>query len=133
MTVLPSQPLNVALSSSGMIVALSPTSKLLVSNPQSTPQTLASGVTSFIVTEDLLIYTTSSQDSIYAPLPIVQRWLDGEDFKLDWESRRVERGSMIVTACPSRMSLVLQMPRGNLETIYPRPLVMAVVRREILA
>ena len=29
------------------------------------------------------------------------------------------------------MSLILQMPRGNLETIYPRPLVLEVVRRNI--
>ena len=29
------------------------------------------------------------------------------------------------------MSLVLQMPRGNLETISPRPLVLAVVREQI--
>jgi elongator complex protein 1 len=29
---------------------------------------------------------------------------------------------------PSAMSLVLQMPRGNLETINPRPLVMKVLK-----
>ena len=29
------------------------------------------------------------------------------------------------------MSLVLQMPRGNLETVHPRPLVLAVVRQDI--
>lgn len=49
----------------------------------------------------------------------------------DWEKRRVERGSKIVTAVPSVMSLVLQMPRGNLETVNPRPLVMAVVKRDL--
>jgi elongator complex protein 1 len=48
-----------------------------------------------------------------------------------WERRRVERGSRIVTVVPSAMSLVLQMPRGNLETIYPRPLVMSVVREDL--
>ena len=46
-------------------------------------------------------------------------------------SRRVERGSSIVTVVPSSMSLVLQMPRGNLETISPRPLVLQVVRKYI--
>ena len=49
----------------------------------------------------------------------------------EWESRRVERGSRIVTAVPSTMSLVLQMPRGNLETINPRPMVMNIVRQDI--
>lgn len=32
---------------------------------------------------------------------------------------------------PSTYSLTLQMPRGNLETIYPRALVLAGVRRNI--
>lgn len=48
-----------------------------------------------------------------------------------WSSRKVERGSRIVTAVPSTMSLVLQMPRGNLETINPRPLVMEVVKQDL--
>ena len=33
-----------------------------------------------------------------------------------------------MAAVPSAMSLVLQMPRGNLETICPRPMVLDVVR-----
>ena len=32
---------------------------------------------------------------------------------------------------PSRFSVVLQMPRGNLETIYPRALVVAGIRKNI--
>jgi elongator complex protein 1 len=36
-----------------------------------------------------------------------------------------------VTALPTNMSLVLQMPRGNLETIFPRAMVMAGIRRLI--
>lgn len=47
------------------------------------------------------------------------------------EKRRVERGSRIVVAVPSTMSLVLQMPRGNLETINPRAMVMRVVRDDV--
>jgi elongator complex protein 1 len=61
--------------------------------------------------------------------------VEGEEvpsYETDWETRRVERGSLIVAACPSSMSLVLQMPRGNLETVYPRPLVLAVVRQDVL-
>lgn len=37
----------------------------------------------------------------------------------------------MVTAMPSTMSLVLQMPRGNLETIYPRAMVLAGIRQLI--
>jgi elongator complex protein 1 len=36
-----------------------------------------------------------------------------------------------VQIIPSALSVVLQMPRGNLETIYPRALVLAGVRRNI--
>lgn len=43
----------------------------------------------------------------------------------------MERGSRIVVAVPSAMSLVLQMPRGNLETISPRPFVLEVVRADV--
>jgi len=32
---------------------------------------------------------------------------------------------------PTTYSVVLQMPRGNLETIYPRALVIAAIRRSI--
>lgn len=49
----------------------------------------------------------------------------------EWTIRKVERGSRIVVAVPSSMSLVLQMPRGNLETINPRPLVMEVVKHDL--
>uniref|UniRef100_A0A8C4NMY7 Elongator complex protein 1 n=1 Tax=Eptatretus burgeri TaxID=7764 RepID=A0A8C4NMY7_EPTBU len=44
-------------------------------------------------------------------------------------SRKLERGSRIVTAVPGDTKVILQMPRGNLETIHPRPLVLAQVGR----
>lgn len=43
----------------------------------------------------------------------------------------MERGGRLVTAMPTNMSIVLQMPRGNLETIYPRALVVAGIRQLI--
>lgn len=45
--------------------------------------------------------------------------------------RAVERGSKIVTVVPGSTSLVLQMPRGNLETVFPRPLVLKIVRQDL--
>lgn len=47
--------------------------------------------------------------------------------------RRIEAGSEIVVCSPSSASLVLQAPRGNLETIYPRALVLASVRKALSA
>ena len=49
----------------------------------------------------------------------------------DENVRRVERGSRIVTVVPHDTRLVLQMPRGNLETISPRALVLSCVRRHL--
>lgn len=51
----------------------------------------------------------------------------------DERCRTIERGARIVTAMPTTYSVVLQMPRGNLETIYPRALVLAAIRRNIEA
>ena len=96
---------------------------------------MASSVTSFTLTQDFMIYTTSAHFSHYAPIVTLQRLLEGDDlqaWETEWETRRVERGALAVVACPSSMSLVLQMPRGNLETVYPRPLVLAVVRRDVM-
>lgn len=120
---------------SDMMFALSPSGKLLASLNDSEAATIATSVTSFTFTDEYLIYTTTAHMSFYAPLDVVREMSLGgspEPWELEWESRRIERGALAVVACPSSMSLVLQMPRGNLETIYPRPLVLAVVRRDVL-
>ncbi|EQC33547.1 hypothetical protein SDRG_09054 [Saprolegnia diclina VS20] len=39
----------------------------------------------------------------------------------------VERGAKLVTTVPSRADVILQMPRGNLEILAPRPLVLHLV------
>lgn len=46
----------------------------------------------------------------------------------DERCRSIERGSRLVTVMPSTFSVVLQAPRGNIETIYPRALVLAGIR-----
>ena len=144
LTSLPSNPSALALSTPtltcpALAFALSSTGKLIASTlspTSSSTHTVASSVTSFVLSPDFLIYTTSSQYSHYAPLPVLNAILEGEDVaahEKEWETRRVERGSLLVCVSPSEMSLVMQMPRGNLETVYPRALVLAEVRREVLA
>jgi elongator complex protein 1 len=119
--------------------------KLYVTSKYQKPATLVSSVvTSFMASGSFLIYLTTSHESIYAPLMEMAGILLGSDAddptglasKLanlsgSWEKRRVERGSRIVTSVPSAMSVVLQMPRGNLETINPRPLALEVIRSDI--
>ncbi|ESK87867.1 pol ii transcription elongation factor [Moniliophthora roreri MCA 2997] len=106
----------------------------------STSRIIASNATSFCIASGHLIFTTGAHESIFAPLSDLPELLakDDEGNLLvkevplsNWEKRRVERGSRIVVPVPSNMSLVLQMPRGNLETINPRPLVLEVVRQDL--
>ncbi|KAJ6264307.1 hypothetical protein Dda_0452 [Drechslerella dactyloides] len=54
-----------------------------------------------------------------------------DDVAGDERCRSVERGSKLVTVVPSTFAVVLQMPRGNLETIYPRALVLAGIRGSV--
>lgn len=84
------------------------------------------------------MYTTTAHVSHYVPLStlstLLQKINAGENVKEEdtkRETRRIERGSKIITAVPSTMSLILQMPRGNLETVNPRPLVMEIVKQDI--
>ena len=53
----------------------------------------------------------------------------GKSISIDETIRRVERGSRIVIAVPNDTKLVLQMPRGNLETIHPRALVLSAAKK----
>ncbi|GMG26980.1 unnamed protein product [Aspergillus oryzae] len=46
----------------------------------------------------------------------------------DERCRSIERGSRLVSVIPSVFAVVLQAPRGNIETTYPRALVLAGIR-----
>ncbi|GAA5833802.1 hypothetical protein JCM3766R1_000102 [Sporobolomyces carnicolor] len=110
----------------------------------SSSKLVASDATSFVTTPDFLIYTTFSHEAKFVPLFTLSPFYTGPTMVEHSESfarrapggenetpsikRAVERGSRIVTVAPSSTSLVLQMPRGNLEIICPRPLVLRVVR-----
>lgn len=110
---------------------------------------LAKNCTSFLVTESHLIFTTSNHFVKFVHLAAAEGkscdpWKPNErtltmldldvppdDPEKDERCRSIERGGRLVTAMPTKMSLVLQMPRGNLETIYPRAMVLAGIRKLI--
>lgn len=115
-----------------VFVGLSAHGSLFAASQGHDTKLIATNCSSFTTTPGFLIYTTTSHEAFFVETPALRAHLDG-DTALQPDSRRVERGSRIVTAVPSAMSLVLQMPRGNLETIYPRPLVLDVVRRDLTA
>ena len=121
--------------------------KLYCVVPGSQPVLLTSNANSFAIGSGFVIFTTAAHDAQFVPVTTLVHaqnlQIEEEDLSLAnrnsitqlssnvWEKRRIERGSRIVTVVPSTMSLVLQMPRGNLETINPRPLVMEVVKADL--
>lgn len=86
----------------------------------------------------MIIWTSTAHEAHFQPIASVLSGAQEQEAAAPAAqtvalSRRVERGSRIVAVVPSSMSLVLQMPRGNLETIFPRPLVLEVVHKCIAA
>ena len=101
----------------------------LFSAGSSPPRTLAQNANSFTISGDLVVYTTLSHEAHFVPASLLAT--TDASTNVEGERRRVERGSRIVTSIPSAMSLVLQMPRGNLETINPRPMVMVAIQADV--
>ncbi|KAK4102665.1 IkappaB kinase complex, IKAP component [Parathielavia hyrcaniae] len=91
---------------------------------------LTKNCTSFLVTDNHLIFTTSNHLVKFVHLASEQDLdVPPDDPEKDERCRSIERGGRLVTAIPTKMSMVLQMPRGNLETIFPRAMVLAGIRR----
>ncbi|QLL33249.1 hypothetical protein HG536_0E01600 [Torulaspora globosa] len=96
---------------------------------------LASAVTSIEITDSFLLFTTAQHNLQFVhlnslefkPVPLT------EEGVVDERIRAIERGSTLVSVIPSSSAVILQAPRGNLETIYPRIMVLSQVRKDILA
>ncbi|XP_038077716.1 elongator complex protein 1-like isoform X2 [Patiria miniata] len=86
----------------------------------------ASNCTSFAVHDEYLLMTTHSHTCRCISLNSNPK---AESKSLDESIRRVERGSRIVVVVPGDTKLILQMPRGNLETIHPRALVLSAIKK----
>lgn len=119
-----------------IFVGLAKSGKLYASRSFEETRVLSTNTTSFTLASAFVIFTTNTHEAVFAPIAslpgvFAQEGETPKDLPAEWERRKVERGSRIVVAVPSAMSLVLQMPRGNLETINPRPLVMEVVKADL--
>ncbi|KAI8848478.1 IKI3 family-domain-containing protein [Chytridium lagenaria] len=86
---------------------------------------IASDATSFTIHNSYLIFTTLTHVVREVAVSPPSSSAFDESF------RRVERGAKIVVSVPFDTKLVLQMPRGNLETVHPRALVLSVVRAHL--
>lgn len=87
--------------------------------------------TSFVISPPFLVWTNTSHEARFLPLSKLNDPSAGGPTEALTLDRRVERGSQIVTAAPRQMALILQMPRGNLERIFPRGMVLDRVRNEL--
>ena len=95
---------------------------------------LASNCTSFLVTPAHLVFTTTQHLLKFVHMADVGSLeVPPNTPEVDERCRSVERGAKLVTVMPSIFALVMQMPRGNLETVYPRALVLAGIRDSINA
>ena len=129
-------------------IGLSKTGKICVSKSKITCFLLSTSAISLAIASEFIIFTTTTHEVMFVPFTSLPALLAESDAQPDhgsesvvlgppkeipaqWSIRKVERGSRIVVAVPSSMSLILQMPRGNLETINPRPLVMEVVNQDL--
>ncbi|KAF2759758.1 IkappaB kinase complex, IKAP component [Pseudovirgaria hyperparasitica] len=108
---------------------------------------IARNATSFLVTSAHLIFTTTQHLLKFVhlssrgkspsgvqrskELTVLDMEVPADEPELDERCRRIERGARLVTAMPTAYSIVLQMPRGNLETVFPRAMVLDGIRRNI--
>lgn len=111
---------------------------------------VATAVTSLKITESHLLFTNAHSQLCFIHLKSATGNFEYEIFQntannanqqnnhqnnrnghLDERVRQIERGSILVTTMPSKYSVTLQAPRGNLETICPRIMVLSGVRNFI--
>ncbi|KAI6655213.1 Elongator complex protein 1 [Oopsacas minuta] len=94
---------------------------------------LCSNATSYYLHSHFLLITTSSHylHSINLSTPIYElpAILPTQSHTTNDAVRRVERGAEIITAVSNDSKVVLQMPRGNLEAIHPRALILTIIAK----
>ncbi|THC99878.1 hypothetical protein EYZ11_000690 [Aspergillus tanneri] len=90
---------------------------------------LAKNCTSFLITQAHVLFTTSQHLLKFVHLTKAEDMdIPPDTPETDERCRSIERGGRLVTVIPTTFAVILQAPRGNLETIYPRALVLAGVR-----
>lgn len=117
-------------SSNVVAFGLTSSGKLFANNVQ-----LTSSATSFKLTESHLIITTAQHTLRFVHLNtlVFKPLVESTDVVHDERIRSIERGSLLVNVIPSKSAVVLQAPRGNLETVNPRIMILSGVRADIKA
>lgn len=89
---------------------------------------VASDVTSFELHSDYLLATTMKHQLRCVPINDI---LDKRNVWKSESTRSLERGSKLILAVAKDSKTILQMPRGNLEVVHPRPLVIHSVKNHL--
>ena len=98
---------------------------------------ISSECTSFFVHEDYLMFTTSSHKLCFiskcTSVLDLEKPKSGSDSNLKNVRmfRSVERGARLIVVTPNDTKTIMQLPRGNLEIIHPRPLVLSLVKYDL--
>ncbi|XP_069736437.1 elongator complex protein 1 [Phaenicophaeus curvirostris] len=112
-----------------VILGLTDRCRFFVNNTE-----VASNITSFATYDEFLLVTTNSHTCQCFCLKNIsvkalQACLSSAPAPNSETLRKVERGSRIITVVPQDTKVVLQMPRGNLEAVHHRALVLAQIRK----
>lgn len=108
-----------------LLFGLASNGKLFANNT-----TLATDASSMLLTNSHLLFTTPTQLQFVHLGPDMRSVIE-TTAEHDERVRMIERGALLVTTMPSKSAVVLQATRGNLETFYPRIMVLGDVRRAI--
>ncbi|KAG5513707.1 hypothetical protein PMAC_000745 [Pneumocystis sp. 'macacae'] len=92
---------------------------------------ISTNCTSFICSKEYLVFTSSNLAKFVKLTPNVEDFVIPSDNVTNIEVRSIEKGAKIISIIPSITALIFQMPRGNIETIYPRILVLSKIYESI--
>lgn len=108
------------------VLALSDKSRFFVDEKE-----VASNCTSFFLHGEFILYITHVTRLHCVTIgKLLQRAVNTQDHSADLgeQVRQLERGSRIIVSVAGDTKLILQMPRGNLECIHPRVLVVHAIK-----
>lgn len=109
----------VAVNDASLVIGVQQTAKLFVNDTLVTP---ACSSFRYCESSSILLYTTLGSHSQLRMLPLNAL----RERKVDvFEARMIERGAKLVAVVGDRANVIVQMPRGNLECVAPRLLVLA--------
>ena len=114
------------------LVALSHQKRLFIDS-----SLVSAECTSFYVHKEYIIYTTSAHMLHFVPKlrsvleKLAESHLSAKEGEFNKITRSIERGARLIIVTPDDTKTVLQLPRGNLEIIHPRPLLISLIKYDL--